>query len=357
MSRKLQIGIIGSGGIAQSCHIPGYQSMPDLCEVKWVCDASATTAAEAAEKFDIPCKTTDYREVLDDAEVDAVSIATPNKHHLRPALNSLSAGKHVLCEKPLAMNGDEAKQIVLAARASGKVFQVALQFRFGGPAQFVKDYIDKGHMGDIYYARAHALRRRGVPHWGVFIDKEQQGGGPLIDIGVHILDTTLFFMGHPKPTVVSAQTWNHLGTNPDITNPWGEYDRSKFTVEDFAAGLIRFENGAAITLESSFMGNMEGDAFQTQLFGTKSGAIVKGWGEDSVRLFTEHDKQIFDMVPANVPNIVSSHTEEVKAFVDAILNGKPSPVPAEQGFVLNAIFDAMYESAETGHEVRVNLDL
>lgn len=357
MAQKLKIGIIGSGGIAQGCHIPGYQTMPDLCEVVWACDANPETAAEAARKFNIPKTTCDYRDVLSDPEVGAVSIATPNKFHLQPALDALAAGKHVLCEKPLAMDGNEARQIVRAANASGKVFQVALQFRFGAPARFVKDYIDKGHMGDIYYARAQALRRRGVPHWGVFIDKELQGGGPLIDIGVHILDLTLFLMGYPKPVATSAKTWDHLGKNPEITNPWGEYDRSKFTVEDFAVGFIRLENDAVIVLESSFMGNLEGDAFHTQLFGTKSGAIVKGWGEDPVKIYTERDKQIFDMKPINLPQVQSSHTDEVQAFVHAILEGKPSPVPAEQGFLLNAVFDAMYKSSETGREEPVDLSL
>lgn len=355
MAKKLKIGIIGSGGIAQGCHIPGYRSIPDQCEVIWACDVNPETAKTAAEKFEIPKQTTDYRDVLNDPEIDAVSIATPNKYHLQPALDALAAGKHVLCEKPLAMDGAEARQIVTAAEASGKVFQVGLNFRFGGPATFVKRFIDGGHMGDIYFARAQALRRRGVPGWGVFIDKEQQGGGPLIDIGVHILDITLHFMGYPKPLSVSAQTWNLLGKDPDVKNWWGDFDRDKFTVEDFAAGFIRFENGAAVSLESSFLANMEADPFQTQLFGTKAGAIVRGWGDEPVRIFKESDKELYEYKPARVPEVQSSHTEEVKAFVDAILNGKPSPVPAYQGMVLNAIFDAMYKSSETGKEEPVIL--
>lgn len=355
MSKKLVVGIIGSGGIAQGCHIPGYRSMPDLCEIKWACDTNPETAAHAANKFEIPNTTADYREVLADPEVDAVSIATPNKFHLQPALDAIAAGKHVLCEKPLAMDGDEARQIVRATKASDKVFQVALQMRFAGSVRFMKQYIEAGHMGDIYYARAQALRRRGVPHWGVFIDKELQGGGPLIDIGVHILDLTLHLMGYPKPISASAKTWDYLGKNPEITNPWGEYDRSKFTVEDFAVGLIKFDNGSVVVLESSFMANMDGDPFQTQLFGTKSGAIVKGWGEGSVNIFTERDKQIFNMQPINVPNVESSHVDEVKGFVNAIENGLPSPVPAENGLTLNAIFDAMYQSSISGKEEMVDV--
>lgn len=356
MDRKLKIGIIGSGGIAQGCHIPGYRTMPDECEIVWACDVNADTAQHVSHKFDIPKWTTDYRDVLNDPEVDAVSIATPNKFHLQPTLDALAAGKHVLIEKPLAMNGDEARQIVRAANASGKICQVALQMRFSGPARFMKHFIDAGEMGDIYYARAQALRRRGVPHWGVFIDKELQGGGPLIDIGVHILDLTLYLMGYPKPVVASGKTWNHLGTNPDIVNPWGDYDRSKFTVEDFAVGMIKFDNDAVVVLESSFMANQEGDPFLTQLYGTRAGAIVKGWGESPVKIFTERHRQLFDLHPSNVPVVESSHQDEVKAFVRAILEGAPSPVPAEHGMILNAIFDAMYRSSDTGREERVILD-
>jgi len=357
MSKKLKIGIIGSGGIAQSCHMPGYASMPDLCEIKRVCDINPEIATTAADKFQVPSVCSDYREVANDPEIDAVSVATPNAFHMQPTVECLRAGKHVLCEKPLAMNGPEAKQMVRAARDSDRILQVGLNLRFGGPARFIKDYIDRGHMGQIYYARAQALRRRGVPGWGVFIDKEKQGGGPLVDIGVHILDLTLHFMGYPKPVAASGKTWDMLGKNPALTNAWGDYDREKFTVEDMAVGLIRFDNGSVVVLESSFMANIEGDAFQTQLFGTKAGALVKGWGEDPIRIWTEQDRQLLDIKPANVSNVASSHTAEVQAFVGAILEGKPSPVPGEHGMYLNAIFDSLYKSAETGREEPVDVDL
>jgi predicted dehydrogenase len=249
------------------------------------------------------------------------------------------------------MNADEAKLMCRAAKDSGKILQVGFQLRFAAPGVFMKDYINKGHMGDIYYARAQALRRRGVPGWGVFIDKEKQGGGPLVDIGVHILDLTLHFMGHPRPVSASGKTWDTLGKDPALFNFWGDYDRSKYTVEDFAVGFIRFENGAVVTLESSFMGNLENDPFQTQLFGTKAGATIKGWGGDNaVRIFTEQDRQLFNLEPANMPHVESSHVNEVQAFVQAIHDGKPSPVPGEHGLILNAIFDAIYKSAETGKE-------
>ena len=355
MSGKVKVGIIGSGGIAQGCHLPGYQSIPDLCEVIAVCDINPEVAKEAADKFHIGKIYTDYRELLNDSEIDAVSVTTPNKYHEEPSIRALEAGKHVLCEKPLAMNGEEAKRICKAAKKSGKILQVALQTRFGGNARFMRRYIDGGNMGDIYFARAQALRRRGVPGWGVFIDKDKQGGGPLIDIGVHILDFTLYLMGYPKPVSASGKTWDTLGKNPDLYNGMGDYDRSKFTVEDFAVAMIRFDNGAVVSLESSFMSNCEGDPFQTQFFGTKSGAIVKPYEEHGITISTERDKQLFTMTPDNVPRVKSMHTAEVQAFIHAILNNEPSPVPGENGLILNCIFDAIYKSSSTGTEQKVDI--
>jgi predicted dehydrogenase len=355
MSSKLRIGIIGSGGIAQGCHMRGYESMPDLCEMVAVCDVNPETANTAAQKFNVPKTYSDYRQMLAQEGLDAVSVATPNAFHKQPTIDALNAGLHVICEKPLAMDAAEARAMCSAARDSGKILQVALQMRFTGAARFMKQFIDAGNMGDIYYARAQALRRRGVPHWGVFIDKEKQGGGPLIDIGVHILDLTLFLMGYPKPISASGKTWDMLGKDPNIVNPWGEYDRSKFTVEDFAVGLIKFDNGAVVVLESSFMANLDGDPFTTQLFGTRAGATVKGWGDDPIEIFSESNKQLFNMKPKNVPHVESSHVDEIKAFVDAILHNKPSPVPGENGLVLNAVFDALYKSSDTGREEAVDV--
>ena len=355
MSKKLKIGLIGAGGIAKGLHLPAYAAVPDLCEVVAVCDINKDVAKEAAEKYDIKTVTTDYKDIVSNKEIDAVSVTTPNAVHMQPTIDCLNAGKHVLCEKPLAMNGDEARKMCKAAKDSKKILMVALPNRFNGPARFMKQYIDDGRMGDIYYARSWALRRRGVPHWGVFINKELQGGGPLIDIGVHILDLTLFLMGYPKPVSASGKTWDTLGKDPNIVNPWGDYDRKKFTVEDFAVGLIKFENGAVVSLESSFMANLDGDPFQTELFGTKSGAIVSPWASEPVKIFTEENKQLFNMVPRNIPQVQSAGNAEVEAFLRAILEKKPNPVPGECGLILNAIFDALYKSSETGKEQKVDV--
>ncbi|MCU0317328.1 MAG: Gfo/Idh/MocA family oxidoreductase, partial [Fimbriimonadaceae bacterium] len=349
-SKKLKIGLIGTGGIARGCHIPGYLSMPDDCEIVAACDIDLELAQKVAKEHGIAKATSDYKEILADKEIDAVSITTPNKFHMGPTIDALKAGKHVLCEKPLAMNGEECRAMCRTAKDTGKILQVALQNRFTGQARFLKDYIDKGHMGDIYYARATALRRRGVPGWGVFIDKEKQGGGPLIDIGVHILDLTLHMMGYPKPVAASGKTWDMLGKDPSLYNGFGDYDRSKFTVEDFAVGLIRFDNGAIVVLESSFMANNEGETWSSNIYGTKAGATMKPWGDNPLTIYTEVDQQLFDLRPRNIPDVKSAHTAEVQAFVKAIQNGDPSPVPGEEGLILNSIFDAIDKRSETGKE-------
>lgn len=353
---KIGIGIIGSGGIAQACHMPGYAACADRCEIVAVADIDVQRANQAAERFGVKHVFTDYRDLLALPDVHAVSIATPNRDHKEPAIAALRAGKHVLLEKPMAMNGDECREILAAQRESGAVLQIGLQYRFCSVGKFLGDYVQSGRMGEIYYARAMALRRRGVPTWGVFIDKEKQGGGPLIDIGVHILDFTLFAMGYPRPVSASAKTWQQLGKDSSLWNYWGDYDRQKFTVEDAAVGFIRFENGAVVTLESSFMLNIGDDQMRCELMGTRSGATVDLLREPSLMFYTEQNRQLFDMAPRNLPRVDSMYTEEVRAFLAAIETGGPSPVPGEQGLVLNAIFDAMYRSSESGREEPVHAD-
>lgn len=362
MAKKLKVGVIGAGMIARWAHFKGYAALPDDVEVVAICDLKPEAREAAKKEWGFDAKLyEDYRELLADKEIDAVSVSTPNAAHCEPTILALQAGKHVLCEKPLAMNAEEGKRMCRAAKDSGKILQVGLQNRLLALSQFMKEYVDHGHMGEIYYARARALRRRGVPGWGVFTDKVKQGGGPLIDIGVHILDLTLYFMGYPKPVSATGMTTDRLAKNPANRNFWGEFDREKFTVEDFAAGMIRFENGAMVTLESSFMANVEEDHYDTQLFGTDAGAFVNVSGNSGMvgvqglKLFKQVDGQYFEMKPGHVPSIECPYVEEVKAFVKAIQEGLPSPVPGENGLALNAIFDALYKSAASGKEEAVDV--
>jgi predicted dehydrogenase len=349
MSKKVKtpigIGIIGSGGIAQAAHMPGYAAYPELCRIVAVADIHPEVAKTAAEKFNVPHVFTDYRDLLKLKEVDAVSVCTPNYLHKQPTIDALEAGKHVLVEKPMAMNAQEGREMLEAAKRTGKKLQVALNMRFSTGVRTIKRFIDAGKLGEIYYARAQALRRRGIPGWGVFTQKDKQGGGPLIDIGVHILDATLFFMGHPKPVSVSGMTYTKFGTREGVVGLMGQWDPKTYTVEDFAVGLVRFENDATLVIESSFCANIEHDVFNTTILGTEGGAQLH-----PLKLFREEEQTLLDITPFGLRE-VNSHQQEVHAFLLAIINDTEPEVTAEQGLMATEIIDAIYASAETGREV------
>lgn len=349
MSKKVKtpigIGIIGSGGIAQAAHMPGYAAYPDLCRIVAVADINPEVAKTAAEKFNVPHVFTDYRDLLKLREVDAVSVCTPNYLHKQPTIEALEAGKHVLVEKPMAMNAREGREMLEAAKRTGKKLQVALNMRFSTGVRTIKRFIDAGKLGEIYYARAQALRRRGIPGWGVFTQKDKQGGGPLIDIGVHILDATLYFMGHPKPVSVSGMTYTKFGTREGVVGLMGQWDPKTYTVEDFAVGLVRFANDATLVIESSFCANIERDTFNTTVLGTEGGAQL-----NPLKLFREEEQTLLDITPFGLRE-VNSRQQEVYAFLQAIIHDTEPEVTAEQGLMATEIIDAIYASAETGKEV------
>jgi predicted dehydrogenase len=346
--KKIGIGIIGSGGIAQSAHMPGYAAVADDCEIVALADINPEAARTASEKFNVPHVFDDYRKLLEMDEVDAVSICTPNYLHKEPAILALQAGKHVLCEKPIAMNAGEAREMVDAANKSGKKFQVGYNLRFSPQHQALKKYVDAGDLGEIYYARAQAMRRRGIPGWGVFVDKSKQGGGPLIDIGVHILDLTLWLMGHPKPVSASGVTYAKFGKRDDVVGFLGQWDYNNFTVEDFASALIRFDNGATIVLESSFVANIPEDLFTSTLCGTEGGAVTS-----PLTIVKEQHRTLQTYKPELPGGEVKTHYEEVKSFVECIRDDKEPLVTGEHGLMVAQIMDAIYASSEAGREVQI----
>jgi predicted dehydrogenase len=346
------VGIIGAGGIAQNTHLPAYAKLRDEGKVKIVAvaDANEATAKIAAEKFGIPHIFTDYTEMLKLSDIDAVDICTPNFLHRQPAIDSFEAGKHVLVEKPIALNGKQGAEMVAAGHKAGKQLQVGLNMRFAAAPQAIKKMIDSGAVGDIYYARAHALRRRGVPSWGVFTQKDKQGGGPLIDIGVHILDMTLWLMGHPEPLSVSGQTYRKFGNKEGVYNLWGPWDPKVYSVEDFAVGQVKFKNGATLTLESSFVANIAKEEFSTALLGTEGGVHLDLHDNSNTRLYREESGTLTDTSLPALPTALS-HETEIRSFVQALLDDIPVAVPGEQGLMVSRILDAIYESSETGKEV------
>jgi predicted dehydrogenase len=352
MSKPIGIGIIGCGGIAQGTHMPVYKALQDEDKVKIVAvsDVHEETAKEAAEKFNVPHRFTDYKQMLELDSIDAVDICTPNYLHKQPAIDAFRAGKHVIVEKPLALNATEGEEMVAAANKAGKKFQIALNNRFNSGPQAVKRFIDQGKLGEIYYARAHALRRRGIPGWGVFTQKDKQGGGPLIDIGVHILDLTLWLLGYPEPGAVSGVAYTKFGTREGVLGLMGQWDPKIYTVEDFAVGLVRFKNGASLVLESSFVANIERDEFTTSIMGTEGGAFVDPYNTDRTRIFREESQTLTDSSPVFLPR-VNTYDAELRAFVKSIADDEPVQVPAEQGLMVTRILDAIYASSETGKEV------
>jgi predicted dehydrogenase len=346
--KTIGIGIIGSGGIAQGAHLPAYKALADdSVRVIAVADVRRESAEQAAEKFEVAHVYEDYREMLRRDDIDAVSVCTPNFMHKQPTIDALEAGKHVLVEKPLAINAAEGREMVAAARRTGRKLQAGLNNRFGSAPQALKRFIQAGELGDIYYARSQALRRRGIPSWGVFTQKDKQGGGPLIDIGVHILDLTLWLMGHPKPVAASGQTYTKFGKREGMVGLMGQWDTKNFTVEDFGVGFVRFENGATLTLETSFAANLEKEIFNCELFGTEGGCSLS-----PLRLFFERNQTLIDATPVFLPQ-VHTHQAEIKSFIEAIRNDTEPPVTAEEGLMVTEILDAIYRSADEGREVRI----
>ena len=275
---KLRFGFIGCGGIANSKHFPALAKLADKVEMVAFCDIIEERAIKAAEEYGISDAfvTTDYIELTQREDIDVIHVLTPNISHSFITVAALEAGKHVMCEKPMAINYEAAKKMLDAAERTGKKLTIGYQNRFRADSLATFDACSKGELGDIYFAKAHAIRRKGVPTWGVFPDKEKQGGGPLIDIGTHALDLTLWFMDNYKPKLVLGSTYQKLKDNP-MGNMFGSWDPETFETEDSAFGLIKMENGATIFLEAAWALNMVNPKeAQVTLCGTEAGAEMFG---------------------------------------------------------------------------------
>ncbi|MDO8682101.1 MAG: Gfo/Idh/MocA family oxidoreductase [Armatimonadota bacterium] len=344
--KKLKIGFIGTGSICQGNHLPHYAAMTDV-EIYAICDILPDVAKTVAEKYNVKRVFTDYNEMLKLDEIDAVDVCTPNNFHSPAAVASLNAGKHVIVEKPIARTAAEAQVMVDAAHRNKKKLQVAHCIRFQPGNQALKRFVDDGEMGEVYYAKAQATRRRGVPSWGVFTNKEKQGGGPLIDIGVHAMDTTLWLMGHPKPISATGMACTKFGNREGVCNAWGPWDPKTYTVEDFAAGFVRFENGASMVVESSFAANIDHGIFNATLVGTEGGCEMT-----PVKMFKEKHGVLIDVTPVSLPT-VDIYQQEIIAFLNAIRNDTEVLVTGEQCLITAKIIDAIYKSAKTGKEVEI----
>ena len=352
MENKIKVAVIGVGGIAQS-HIYGYQHNPHV-ELYAFCDICAARLKEMGETYGITRLYTDEETMLRELpEIDAVSVCTWNSAHAPCTIAALKAGKHVLCEKPMATSAAEAREMLAAAKESGKLLMIGFVRRYGNDCSIVKDYIDQGFFGDIYYTKATYLRRNGCPG-GWFGDKAFSAGGPLIDLGVHVIDLTRYLLGNPKPISVYGATFQKLGDRRELKDQKEYVASSKgadavFNVEDLATALIRYDNGAVVSVEASFSLNTKKDEGKIELFGTKAGAKL----DPELELYTDINGYMTD-VTLCAPTALSFEglfSKEIDHYIDCIQHGTVCRSPAEDGVTLMDILDAIYESARTGHEV------
>ena len=347
MARKIRLGFIGTGGIAKNAHMTSLKNIEDI-ELVAVSDINRETAQAASDMFEGKPKVyTDYKEMLKNEKLDAVDVCTPNLYHKQPSIDALNAGLHVIVEKPIAMSAKEAQAMCQAASKNERKLMVAQCQRFRPDVQLLKKMIDAGELGDIYYSRVWALRRRGVPAWGVFIEKDKQGGGPMIDIGVHMLDMALYLMGHPKPVAVSGQCYTKFGKRKGVFNPWGEWDPKKYTVEDYATGFVRFDNGATLSIEASFAANIKKDELNVTLLGTEGGSDM-----DPFRIYKERHQRIIVEEPTMLPQ-VNTYEAELREFFAAIRENRDPLVTGEQALMTQQILDGVYESSQKGKEILI----
>lgn len=355
MSDKIKIGIIGVGSISE-CHINAYLKNPKA-ELYAFCDINEARLKKMGEKYGITRLFTKKEDMLALKEIDAVSVCTWNSEHAPCTIAALNAGKHVLCEKPMAMNAIQAEEMRKTAEKNGKLLMVGFVKRYGNDCELVKKFIDNGDIGDVYYTKACYLRRNGNPE-GWFGDKARSGGGPLIDLGVHVIDFVRYVSGNPKPVSVYGATYQKL-FNRDGAIGKPKYVSAGATghdicdVEDMATALVRFDNGMTLSVEAAFCLNIKDNKGEMELFGTKAGIKIM----PEVEIYGEMNHYLtnvsFDAPTAEDGDEIFGN--EINHYIDCITDKNlVCKSPAEDGIELMKILDAIYESAKTGHEVLIN---
>ena len=349
--KKVRIGLVGAGNIAKT-HLDAYRKI-EAVEIVAVCDINPENLRETAEKYGIAKTYESETQMLKEVELDAVDVCVWNCNHAACTIEALNAGKHVLCEKPMATNAKEAREMIDAAKKNDRLLMIGFVMRFDTETRIAKDFIDKDYLGDIYYSKATYLRRHGAPG-GWFTDKSRSAGGPVIDLGVHVIDLTRYLMGKPKALSVFASTADHLKNRPNLKThvgwqPKGASPQDIYDVEDFGVALIKYEGGKTTLLETSYSLNGE-SVTKKELYGTKGGMNLAGNG---LKIYTEVNDFLADIVPDTSDYIEAEDLfeAEMRHFADCILNGTECIATAEDGLEVMKILDAIYESAKTGHEV------
>jgi len=358
MDRIVNVGIIGCGGIANNKHMPSLKNVPNVRMVAF-CDIIPERAEKAAKEYGTQdAKTyTDYKELLKDEGIEVVHVLTPNREHADITVDALYAGKHVMCEKPMAKTAADAKRMYEAAVATGKKLTIGYQHRQKAEAIYAKKYIESGALGDIYYVNSYAIRRRGTPNWGVFLDAEAQGGGPIIDIATHSLDLTLYLMDNYEPQMVLGKTHKKL-EHPEAGNIWGDKGVSTTPLEEAACAMIVMKNGATIMLETSWALNthepiQEGSCV---LCGSKAGLSLKN--NKLVINKVELDRQVVTEVDTSAGGVAfydgaaqNSAQTEASNWIKSIVDDTDPVVLPKQALVVSQILEAIYVSSETGKPV------
>lgn len=356
MSKKLKVGLIGLGGIMRNAHMAGYKKMGDIVEIAAICDILPGRIEFFKQTFgmeNIP-SFTDYKDLLEVEGLDYVDICTPNYLHSIIAVDALNKGIHVFCEKPDAVSVEEALKMQEAAERNNKHLMVMRNNRYRNTARYLKKYIADGRMGDIYCGRCGWQRRRGIPgKGGWFTTKEQSGGGPLIDLGVHMIDLAIWLMGNPTPVAVSGCTFTKFADNDVSDSEHSAFGDKKaggtFDVEDLAMGFIKFDNGACLQIEFSWASNIEKETVFVELRGDKSGAEIK---DGILKIFTE-DHGVLEDINPKIVDPSMSHGDNLRHFANVLVHGVEPDFTPVQGVNMIKILEAMYKSAETGMEVRL----
>ena len=344
--KKLRAGIIGAGSIARTAHLPAYKSLKDRVEVVAIADLNLERAEEAAKEFGIPDVYNSVEELLVKTDVDYIDICVWNGSHAPVAIAAANAGKAILCEKPMSDCLDHSLQMAEVIKKTGVPFMMAMVSRFSAEAMLLHGMVEAGEFGDVYYAKTGYVRRRGTPI-GWFTDKSKSGGGPVIDIGVHVLDSTWFLMGRPKPVRVSGAVSYGIGNFATKgIKRWEALDTGNnvFDTEDSASAIIHFENGASLLLEASWAMNTPESRY-TQICGTKAGAIL-----DPFTIFTEN---ALGYLTDNHPVVrqVNRFEQEIGHFIDCMNTGKKPISPIEDGIAVQRMLQGLYDSARLGKEI------
>lgn len=355
-SQPLRVGVVGLGWAGQQ-HMERYAARPDV-QLVGIAGLEEEQRAELAQRYEVPVAVADWQELIARGELDAVSIATPTFLHAPVAIAALEAGAHVLTEKPMARTSAEAEAMVAAARAAGRVLQVAFNYRYRGDISALMEQVEQGVLGRVYHARAWWLRRAGIPTLGSwFTNREMAGGGPLIDLGVHVLDATLQLMGNPEVAAVSASTHSELGQRGLGGASTQKHSvGSAYEVEDLAVVLLRMTNGSSLALESSWATHRpQGDELAITLYGTEAGAdlkIVDYAPQTTVRIYQSAPDGTEDLELPGRPS--TGHTGVVDSFLDAVAD--PPAWPEHDGSAaatLTRVIEACYLSAEQDREVQL----